>query len=160
MKNLCLSLCLPLSTSISPSPSPYLSLSLSPSLHIGCVDNVLPNGSAHSLVLMRGHYVTCLHADWLWPVSVASFSISEQRSSKISFQHSLAAALIEKEIRGVLVSVHICSSGTGGSCRRWRRARQTRRAHRLSLRANTSSLTECACRPFAEGRWKKLPISP
>lgn len=53
-----------------------------------------------------------------------------------------------------------CCSCTGGSFRGWPRARQTRRARRLSLRANTSSLMECGCRPSAEGRWRRSPTSP
>lgn len=51
-------------------------------------------------------------------------------------------------------------SCTGGSFRGWPRARQTRRARRLSLRANTSSLMECGCRPSAGGRWRRSPTSP
>ena len=49
---------------------------------------------------------------------------------------------------------------TGGSFGRWPKARQTRRARRSSLRANTSSLMECGCRPSAGGRWRRSPISP
>lgn len=49
---------------------------------------------------------------------------------------------------------------TGGFIAEWPRARQTRRARRLSLRANTSSLMEYGCHPSAEGRWRRLPTSP
>lgn len=44
--------------------------------------------------------------------------------------------------------------------RRWPRARRTRRARRLSLRADTSSSMECGCPPSAGGRWRRSPISP
>lgn len=47
----------------------------------------------------------------------------------------------------------------GDLFRGWPRARQTRRARRLSLRANTSSLMECGCRPSAGGRWRRSPTS-
>lgn len=124
------------------------------------------------LSLVCAHYITSLPRDWLELSSSAQHppraspsriergfkSTSSSLSSSSFFFFFSLLLWLNKSVR---VGVRAFSSSwTGGSFRRWPRARQTRRARRLSLRVNTSSLMECGCRPSAEGRWRRSPTSP
>lgn len=119
------------------------------------------------LGLVLAHYITPLPRDWLLvDSSTASFGITARERgwggspNQPHHHHHPHLGFITKTnscSRGVARLVCPCP---GGAFRGWPRARQTRRARRSSSRANTSSSTECGCRPSAEGRWRRSPTSP
>lgn len=95
---------------------------------------------------------------WSTSPSPASFSITEWGAPQITLITIIFIFDLKKQTLFSWVCVFCCHCA-GGSFREWPRARQIRRARRLSLRANTSSLMECGCRPSAEGRWRRSPTS-
>lgn len=100
--------------------------------------------------------LSCVIGCWSTSPSPASFSITEWGAPQIS----LIIFIFDLKKTTLFSCVcAFCWHCTGGSFREWPRARQIRRARRLSLRVNTSSLMECGCRPSAEGRWRRSPTS-
>lgn len=125
------------------------------------------------LAYVRAHYVTSRPSDWLiestrpspWASSPTEGGGRGGGGGQLKTQPrplptSLPSPLITK--RGSIENSGVFSFFGGVSARErgWPRARQTRRARPSSSRANTSSSTECGCRPSAGGRWRRSPTSP